>query len=440
MKISAQDLAWGRLFSGHQESKAVFWRDELEQLIAHGDKPAVLAVGSGRSYGDSCLNSGGELIMMAGLNRMIAFDREGGWLRCDSGMTFAEILEVIVPHGWFLPVTPGTMFVTVGGAIANDVHGKNHHVAGTFGCFVDCMEVMSTSGKLMRCSPTENPQLFRATIGGLGLTGVILWAQFRLKRINNHLIAQRTSKFANFDQFLKIADNSDGQFDYTVAWIDSSASGRHLGRGIFFQGNHAAAEVSHQQSLVSRPAMIPVPMVAPSYLLNDWAMKAFNFSYYHRQQKRVVESIVSYRPFFYPLDSIKNWNKLYGPKGFYQFQCVLPEAKIDELRKILQLASNSHLSSFLTVLKKFGVIRSPGMLSFPMAGYTVAFDFRNCGQRAVSVIQTLGAITLEAGGRIYPAKDALMSSADFKAGYSNWPEFSQYIDPGISSDFAKRVF
>jgi FAD/FMN-containing dehydrogenase len=437
--LDSKDLTWGRLKNDSQHVKFPFWRDEISEIVSNRDDRPLLAGGAGRSYGDSGLNSNGFLVKMLGLNRLVEFDPQNGVLCCEAGATFAEILEFIVPKGWFLPVTPGTMFVTVGGAIANDVHGKNHHVAGTFGCFVEEMEVLSSSGEATICSQQKNFELFRATIGGLGLTGIITWARFKLKKIQSAMITQCATKFSNIDEFLKLDAASNIEHDYTVAWIDSSASGRNLGRGISFRGNHAPAGPTGLQLSKSKIPLLTVPFVAPGLLLNRLTMKAFNYCYYHQQQQKVAHSIIRYQPFFYPLDGVKNWNRLYGPRGFYQFQCVLPEGNSVGLRNILKLASGSGMSSFLTVLKKFGSIRSPGMLSFPISGYTLAFDFRNLGVRSADLIRSLSDIVRHCGGRIYPAKDALMSAADFKAGYPDWKVFSKHIDPGFSSNFWERV-
>src|SRR5436305_3151594 len=241
----------------------VFWRDELPNLTTL-EQP-VLPFGYGRSYGDSCLNEDGITLDISNLRRFISFDEEQGILRCEAGVSLAEVLELIVPRGWFLPVTPGTQFVSVGGAIANDVHGKNHHKAGTFGCHVTQFELLRSSGERFICTPTQHSELFRATIGGLGLTGIMLWAEFRLKRIANPYISVDRIRFSSLDEFKQIAADSDQDFEYTVAWIDSLGSGNELGRGIFMRGNHldAGVQISEKEK---KKLTVTVPLDFPSFV------------------------------------------------------------------------------------------------------------------------------------------------------------------------------
>ncbi len=415
----------------------VFWRSELPDLTTTAQ--SILPFAYGRSYGDSCLNEGGTSLDVSHLNRFIAFDEEEGLLRCEAGVSFATILEVMVPRGWFLPVSPGTKFVSVGGAIANDVHGKNHHKAGTFGRHVTCFELLRSNGERLFCSPTENSALFRATIGGLGLTGVVLWAEFRLKRIVNPYIDMDSIRFESLDEFFDISAESDATYEYTMSWVDILIGGKGLCRGKFMRGNN-----NQDRELAAKPIKkrlpLAMPIDLPGFALNTLTVKAFNEAYYHVQIEKRVHKVVSYEPFFYPLDSISEWYHLYGKRGFLQYQFVVPFTTGHEaMREILGRIRHSGEGSFLTVLKKFGDLLSPGMLSFPRPGLTLALDFSYHGKKTLRLLNELDAIVLQSGGVVYPAKDARMTPEAFQAYYPQWQEFEQYIDPHFSSSFWRRV-
>jgi FAD/FMN-containing dehydrogenase len=419
----------------------VYWRDELPDLASF-DAP-VLPYAYGRSYGDSCLNEDGVMLDVSHLNHFLAFDEQKGILRCEAGVTLADILTLIVPRGWFLPVTPGTKFVSVGGAIANDVHGKNHHRAGTFGCHVTRFELLRSNGERLLCSPDENVQLFRATIGGLGLTGLILWAEFRLKPIHNPFILMERIRYRSLTEFMALSNDSDQDFEYTVAWVDCLASGQQLGRGLFMRGDHAEpleSELREWQGDGARSPRLSVPVDMPSFVLNTFSMKAFNAVYYRAQHGNRVRKLVPYEPFFYPLDTIQHWNRMYGKRGFLQYQCVVPlDNGYDVMKALLETISRSGEGSFLTVLKKFGDIPSPGMLSFPRPGLTLALDFPYHGPKTLTLFERLDQLVRESGGAVYPAKDAHMTAESFQAYYPQWKEFAQYIDPHYSSSFWRRV-
>jgi len=419
----------------------VYWRDELPDLAAL-DAP-VLPYAYGRSYGDSCLNEDGIMLDVSHLNRFLAFDEQKGILRCEAGVTLADILTLIVPRGWFLPVTPGTKFISVGGAIANDVHGKNHHRAGTFGCHVTRFELLRSNGERLLCSPDENVELFRATIGGLGLTGLILWAEFRLKPVHHPFILMERIRYRSLAEFMALSNDSDQDFEYTVAWVDCLASGQQLGRGLFMRGNHAEpleSELREWQGDGSRLPHLSVPVDMPSFVLNTLSMKAFNAVYYRAQHSDRVRKLVPYEPFFYPLDAIQHWNRLYGKRGFLQYQCVVPlKDGYEVMKALLETISHSGEGSFLTVLKKFGDVPSPGMLSFPRPGLTLALDFPYHGQKTLTLFERLDQLVRESGGAVYPAKDAHMTAESFQAYYPQWKEFAQYIDPHCSSSFWRRV-
>ncbi|MCB0077168.1 MAG: FAD-binding oxidoreductase [Anaerolineales bacterium] len=427
--------SWGHFPDApHRHVEPLTWRNaipDLRQLPG-----PVLPFGLGRSYGDSCLNEDGTLLDVTGLDRFIALDEARRLLRCEAGVTLEQVLALIVPRGYFLPVTPGTKYVTVGGAIANDVHGKNHHVAGTFGCHVTQFELLRSDGERLRCSPVENNDLFRATIGGLGLTGLITWAEFSLIPIRNAMIEMERIRFDNLDEFFELSARSNDSWDYSVAWLDMQIGGKQLGRGVFMRGNHAKGDLGLEPS---GDPFLSVPVNLPELLLNPLTMRLFNTGYYYAQLRRRVQKVVHYEPFFYPLDAIGDWNRAYGKAGFLQYQFVLPRSDDHRvIRQLIERIVESH-HGFINVFKEFGDIPSPGMLSFPRPGVTLALDFPNRGRKTLALLDELDAQVRGAGGVIYPAKDARMSAADFQRGYPQWREFSRYVDPHFSSSFWRRV-
>ncbi|HEV2442143.1 MAG TPA: FAD-binding oxidoreductase [Steroidobacteraceae bacterium] len=400
----------------------------------------LLPFGNGRSYGDCCLNPGGGLVRMRQLDRLIRFDRERGILECEAGVLLEEILRIAVPAGWFLPVTPGTRLVTVGGAIANDVHGKNHHRAGTFGCHVRRLTLLRSDRGRLECSATENADLFSATIGGLGLTGLILSAEVVLRPIPGRWLEVETIPFGGVDEFMQLSAESDRTHEYTVAWIDCGAAGRRLGRGIFQRADHAPCEPRQSRPRGRRRRPLEIPFVPPVSAVNRCTARAFSILYYHRQRGRAGRRPVPYEPFFYPLDGLGSWNRLYGPSGFHQYQCVLPGAAArDSLQALLDEISRARVGTFLSVLKGFGERQSPGLLSFPQPGVTLAVDFPSSAARTASLLARCDSLVAAAGGRLYPAKDARMPSALYKAGYPRWREFATFVDSRCSSAFWRRV-
>ncbi|MBE3565454.1 MAG: FAD-binding oxidoreductase [Thermogemmatispora sp.] len=438
LSTQAIPQSWGR-YPRVKPARVVpiYWRDQLPDLRTLPGP--LLAYGYGRSYGDSCLNENGTVLVTSHLRRFLAFDEEQGLLRCEAGVSLAEVLDLIVPRGWFLPVSPGTKFVSVGGAIANDIHGKNHHKAGTFGCHVTRFELLRSNGERLACSPTENRELFEATIGGLGLTGLILWAEFRLKRIHNPYIDMERIRYDSLEEFMELCAESDEQYEYTVAWVDCLASGSKLGRGIFMRGNHNQSP-DYARKPLPRKLPLAVPVDLPSFTLNTLTLKIFNTLYDHSQLQKRVFKVIPYEPFFYPLDSIHDWNRMYGPRGFFQYQCVVPyDQGYDVMKEILQRISRSGQGSFLAVLKKFGDVRSPGLLSFPRPGLTLALDFANQGPKTLRLFDELDALVRESGGALYPAKDARMHGEDFKRFFPRWQEFMRYVDPKFSSSFWRRM-
>ena len=323
--------------------------------------------------------------------------------------------------------------MTMGGAIANDVHGKNHHRAGTFGCHVRALALARSDAEMIVCSPNQNQDLFKATIGGLGLTGVILWAEIQLKPISASAMDVDVQPFGSLEQFLALTDQSDSDYEYTVAWIDSLA--RRNMKGVFFRGNHAfTSGVQKGQRL--RPVL---PCELPEWFLNRRTVKAFNAVYLLSNRLRSGRTQVPYEPFFYPLDSITGWNRMYGKRGFLQYQCVVPEDCGYLFEKLLALIASSGTASFLAVLKKFGSRKSPGLLSFPRPGLTLALDFPMRGAKTIQLLDELDAVLMQAHGALYPAKDARMSVAMFETSFPNWRDLRPYLDPKLSSSLWRRV-
>ncbi len=429
-------LSWGRYPRVKQDIQEILWRsDSLPKIKPSG---SFLSYGMGRSYGDVCLNDGGIILHTASMARLIAFDEANGVIRCDAGVCLNELLEFLVPHGWFVQVTPGTKFVTVGGMIANDVHGKNHHRVGTFGNHVTCFELLRSDGSRLLCSSDQNTQLFAATIGGLGLTGLITWAEIKLKKIHGPYIDTESVRFDNLAEFFDLSRDSDNAWEYTVAWIDSLAKGKRLGRGLFMRGNHSASPVPGKMPKINQ--RITIPFDAHSNLLNKYSIKVFNSLYYRKQLSKTVHKSQYFDQYFYPLDGIGQWNRLYGKKGLLQYQCVVPINDGREIiSQILKECSRKGQGSFLSVLKIFGNITSPGIMSFPREGVTLALDFPNRGTETFLLLDTLDKIVTSAEGAVYPAKDARMTSASFKTYYPKWNEFEKHIDPHFSSSFWRRV-
>jgi FAD/FMN-containing dehydrogenase len=426
--------SWGRYPDAAPAAVVpVAWRSEppaLDRLSG-----PVLAFACGRSYGDSCLNQGGLLLDVLRLDRLITFDQDRGVLRCEAGVTLAEILALVVPRGWFLPVVPGTRWVSVGGAIANDIHGKNHHRAGTFGAHVTQLELVRSTGERVVCGP-EDP-LFQATVGGLGLTGLILWAELRLKPVSGPGIAMERIRFPDLDAFFELAAE-DHRFEYTAAWVDCLARGRHMGRGMYLRGDHAPLAGPAASPL--RPARLRVPADAPAGLLRRPTLGLFNEAYYRGQWRRRRRATIPYPRFFFPLDGVGDWSRLYGPRGFLQYQCVVPdEPGGAPIRAIFERISRSGEPAALAVLKRFGGAPSPGLLSFPRAGMTLAVDFAFRGRLTLALLDELDAIVREARGAVYPAKDARMSPESFRAFFPELERFTGQRDPKFSSSFWRRV-
>jgi FAD/FMN-containing dehydrogenase len=413
--------SWGRYPAALHVTEAVpHWRDEI---ALPGARP-LLPYGQGRSYGDCCLNDGGAIVRTSALDRFISFDTATGVLRCEAGVTLQQILDVAVPRGFFLPVVPGTKFVSVGGAIANDIHGKNHHRKGTFGRHVRRLELVRSDGSRRELAPGDD--LFAATIAGLGLTGVISWAEIALQRVPGPAIRAQAIPFRGLDEFFAISDESDTSHEYTVAWLDVTSSGH---RGVFFRGDHAEGAVKKPRARATVPVDVPA--------VNGLTVRAFNFAYFNTQRLGAGEKLTHYDPFFFPLDGVSRWNRLYGKRGFLQFQCVVPGR--EAISAVIDEAVRGGAASPLTVLKKFGDVASPGMLSFPRPGFTLTIDLPNRGEETFAQFGRLEALTMEAGGALYPAKDARMTARTFARAYPRRAEFEKHVDPAFSSSFWRRI-
>jgi FAD/FMN-containing dehydrogenase len=428
--------SWGR-YPPAKHAKVVMLQSHADTPPLREYAPAVLPFAQGRSYGDTCLNNGGVLLDTTALARVIDFDKELGILRCEAGTTIADILALIIPHNWFLPVTPGTKQVSIGGAIAHDVHGKNHHRAGTFGRYVRRFELLRSSGERLICSPQDNPDLFAATIAGMGLTGLITWAEFQLKRIPGPAIAVERISFGNLDEFLALAVTADRDYEYTVAWLDSGFRRGHFGRGILLCGNSAESRATRPN--LASPRTWRLPFTVPDFFLNRPTIRAMNGIYYQLQTRQPRKELIEFEPFFYPLDAVSNWNHVYGSSGFLQYQCVVPYAEHEAVQEIFRRIARSGLAAVLSVLKVFGDLTSPGMLSFPRAGITVAIDFPFRGSDTLRLLDELDEVTRAARGAVYPAKDARMSAEAFQDYFPQWESFARFVDPKFSSSFWRRV-
>ena len=406
---------WGRYPRAACRVLAPDTRAEAAEVLAA--EPSLIPRGQGRSYGDAALNPAATL-RTGRMDRIRAFDPGTGRVTAEAGMTLADLLQVFVPRGWFPPVTPGTRFVSIGGMVAADVHGKNHHRDGSFGDHVESLELLTADGRVLVCSETENAALFRATRGGMGLTGVILSATFRLRRIETAWIRQETLRCRDLAEAMALFEESAG-WTYTVAWIDCLAGRAARGRSILYRGEHAGAGelpagLAADPLRPRRKRVLRVPFDLPSFTLNGLSVRAFNALYYGAA--RPGTGFVDYETFFYPLDAVLEWNRIYGTPGFVQYQCVLPKAESAKgLDRLLGAIAASGQGSFLAVLKLFGA-GSGGPLSFPMEGYTLALDFR-ASPGTFSLLRALDRIVAEHGGRLYLAKDACMGAGMLRRGY-----------------------
>lgn len=420
--------SWGRYPQVESAVEELWWPRE-----AGAREGCFLPVGLGRSYGDSGLlgRERGTMLSVVKSGRFLGFDEQSGVLEVEAGCSLDEILRWSVPRGLFLAVVPGTCQVTVGGAIANDIHGKNHHRKGTFGRAVEGFELWRGGESPLWCDREQHGELFEATIGGLGLTGVIGRVRLKLVPIlGNGLVAQNSVRFGTLAEGAQALQALDGDYPYTVAWIDMASA--RMGQGVAMGGDFVEGEVKEVS-----PRGLNVPFCAPNCLLNRFAIRGFNAFYSATRREGLVK--LGFREFFFPLDGIQNWGRLYGKRGFLQYQCVVPESELAALEELQRRIAQSGQGAFLSVLKKFGAKESPGWLSFPFAGWTLAMDFPNQGEVTLSMMKGLDEVVRAAGGRLYPAKDARMAGDFFRESYPRWEELEGLRDSRITSEFWERV-
>ncbi|MFC3158772.1 FAD/FMN-containing dehydrogenase [Chryseobacterium arachidis] len=402
---------WGNFPIVEKEMKSEDSFKKIKEFVLNHNE--VIARGNGRCYGDSSL--GEHIFSTKKLNKFISFDRLNGIIECESGVLLSDVLEISVPQGYFLYVTPGTKFVSVGGAIASDVHGKNHHAEGCFSEYVIEFKLMTENGEIINCSREENSDKFWATIGGMGLTGIILTAKFKLKNIESAYIRQESIKAENLDEIFRLFEESES-WTYTVAWIDCLQKGQNIGRSILMRGEHA---FQHElpQKFKEKPLRLKkkfeptVPFYFPGFVLNALTVKIFNFLYYKKQSKKEVKNFTDYETFFYPLDFVHNWNKIYGKSGFIQYQMMIPkETGKEGMKKILETIANSGNGSFLAVLKLYGKENPEAYNSFPFEGYSLALDFK-VNSKLKKLIDQLDDIVEQYNGKIYLTKDSMSRSS-----------------------------
>lgn len=434
--MNAPLRSWGRYPDHPQTPHGVYWRNEIPGAlkILSRSFSTTLPVGLSRSYGDSAMAASDHVLACGSLNRLIDVDWTTGLIKAEAGLSLYELLRIAAPKGWFLPVTPGTQFVTLGGAVANDVHGKNHHARGSFGLHVKRLGLMRSDRGALTCSATENADLFAATIGGLGLTGVIDWVELQLMPVRSGVIEAQYFRFGCLSEFFALTDQYDSQYEYSAAWIDCLAKGDALGRGVLFLGRHA------QDGGLSLPdKRTALPFTPPVSVVNGLSVRLFTTAYYARHARSGAPYRTRADQFLYPLDGVRHWNRIYGPKGFQQYQCAVPQAGGPAvMSEILRAIAEAGLGSFLVVLKRFGHLVSPGLLSFPMAGPTLALDFPQ-DPRLGPLFARLDRLVHEAGGRLYPAKDAHMSGADFRRAFPRWEAVETLRDPALNSRFWMRA-
>ncbi|SEW46677.1 FAD/FMN-containing dehydrogenase [Chitinophaga sp. YR573] len=415
---------WGNYPALSCDETTFSQEEQIQDFIS--SHSSIIARGNGRCYGDASLAT--FSVSTLKYDKVLAFDTVNGIFECQSGITLDQILEIIVPEGWFLPVTPGTKFITVGGAVASDVHGKNHHVDGSFSSHIISMDVITGNKDTITCSALVEPDLFWATCGGMGLTGIITRVKFYLKKVETAYIKQKQIKARNLEDLIRLFEEYN-DYTYSMAWIDCLKKGDAFGRSILIVGEHATADQlseSQRKAILKVPGKgkLRVPFNLPSFILNTFTVKAFNWLYYNKNTKREINNVVPYEPFFYPLDAILHWNRGYGKAGFVQYQFVLPLEKKDGLVAILQRISDKGWGSFLAVLKVFG--KQESLISFPMEGYTLALDFP-VRKGLFAFLDELDTLVLQYGGRLYLSKDARMKQEVFWSSYPNAQKFAAIV-------------
>ncbi len=433
---------WGRYPSGTTEVCRPERLSDLRECLSEG--ASLVARGLGRSYGDAAFNSAGYTILTERLNRFVAFDAESGVLDCEAGVTVDEILSVLVPRGFFLPVVPGTKYVTMGGALACDVHGKNHHKDGSLSRHVTDFRLLTPSGELVLCSREKHADLFWATVGGLGLTGIVTDLRIKLIPLESSYVSVDYDRAENIDKAIELFHESDENYKYSVAWLDGIVGGRSLGRSVLMRGNPAAAGPATDLSRHSSSSF-SLPDVFPGFLLNRLSVSAFNTVYYRKHPRKARDVLTHYESFFFPLDRLSNWNRLYGKKGFLQYQFAVPyEGGREALIEVLELFTKSRYGMFLAVLKRFGPGEASSALSFPMPGYTLAADLPCRDAGVFDFLNEVDRVVSAAGGRIYLGKDARLAAGAVREMYKGldaWLELKARVDPDrrLTSDLARRL-
>lgn len=438
---------WGNTSPSAADVVEVADRNAAFAAVTSAGCRGALARGLGRSYGDAAQNAGGVVLRLRTSADDILIDETAAIATVSAALSIDELLRVLVPRGFFVPVTPGTRYVTIGGAIATDIHGKNHHREGSFGNHVESLELMLADGSGVTIGPQREPELFWATVGGMGLTGLILRASFRVIPIETSKMSVDTNRVPDLDSLLSLMTEGDDAYRYSVAWVDLLAKGRHLGRSVLTRGEHARRDqiagsndplAYEPRHLISVPALIP-----PSGVLSHPAVSAFNELWYRKAPRHRVQEEQSIATFFHPLDGIGSWNRLYGARGFVQYQFVVPLERDDVLRRVVELISTRRVPTFLAVLKRFGP-GNPAPLSFPMAGWTLTLDAAAGTRRLPELFADLDTLVLDAGGRHYFAKDACLGPQAAQRGYprlSEWQAVRQRADPQQrwQSDLARRL-
>ena len=435
---------WGRY---PRRVETVFTPHDVENALPpRGGR--MIARGQGRSYGDAAMLEDGVVMLTEELSNFIKLDEATATLTTQAGTTLAQVIEQLMPRGWFPTVVPGTKYVSIGGCVAADIHGKNHHRDGTFSAHVSDFELVLADQSRLRCSPQLHSDVFWATVGGMGLTALMTEVSFRLTPVESSYVVVQHHASNDLDSSFKVLSDENWDDQYTVAWIDSIASGTRLGRSVLMRGHHAQLsdlpQALRKRPFASHREPLPVPFNFPSWTLNSFSMSAFNGIYYRIQSRKSAPFISHYDSFFFPLDQIGNWNRIYGKRGFIQYQCVLPLATAyDGIRKILQTLSNAGRSSFLSVLKRFGP-QGKGLLSFPFEGYTLTLDLPVSDLKLFPLLDQLDDLVVSKGGRVYLAKDARLKANTFAAMYprlEEWQAIKKKVDPEscFDSDLARRL-
>jgi len=440
---------WGRTAWTVSETVHPSTEADLRSVLGDATDRGVIARGLGRSYGAAAQNAGGQVLMMAGspVGSGFALDESTGVLTAPAGMSLDDILKHSVPRGWFVPVTPGTRFVTIGGAIGSDIHGKNHHLDGSFGQHVLSLRLMLASGEVVSLSPTDRPLWFWATVGGMGLTGVVLDATIQMLRIETSRVRVETERLPDFDSVVAAmsTDGDDDTYRYSVSWVDLVATGKSMGRGVLTRGDHAkASEVDGKDILAYDPKVrLAAPGWAPNQLLNKLSIKAFNELWYRKAPSKRHVGIESIPAFFHPLDGVRKWNSLYGTQGFIQYQFIVPLSEVEVMRKVIETFAGQGVASFLAVLKRMGPQNSAPM-SFPTEGWTLTLDMAAGIRGLPELLSRVDSMVLDAGGRHYLAKDSHVSPVAVRRGYArfrDWQDVRHEMDPTMvwNSDLARRL-